>query len=377
MAAYFKSLEIPEDLIELSDRSAQGTLVYTLATPPNDVSTLDLAARPDMRIVAEHIDLRIDASTTASIKTVSRKEVVLAILQHGRLTELRGSDCSVEVFSRHVELRQRIVAWAEQLHWGWPDGGPAAWNVGYWNKGTPRPAVSLIEAMDDVFANQPAYKIGCYTATKLVMVKGVLDFYGRVRELPGMLDWVQGRLLTDGEPLLNVEPGIAWRFEPEFDPRDAAKPGKIASIIHNVAPRNFVPGDWAVLVNTDPVSRKKIGHEGSNTIYLGGGRFSDYYGDNANHAFSYVEKLDEVFQWRNGVFDFQRDSAKRRPLAEQDLDRLGRSPTRGGLVTSWRITPALFGAATRDRTVAPSSPAGDGDPALSAESPPPNPTLVD
>jgi hypothetical protein len=271
---------------------------------------------------------------------------VLVILQQGRLTELKGDDCSADVFSQHVALRQNVVVWAGRLRWGWPDGGPAQWNPTHWSKGTPRADVSLSDAIDDVFANQNAYTIGCYTATKLVMVKGVLDFYRRTRDLPGMLELVQERLLSDREPLVDIEPAVAWSFEPGFDPMDASKPGKISSIIDNVAPRNFVPGDWVFLLNTDPVSSSKLGHEGSNAIYLGGGRFVDYYGEK-NHGFTYVEKLDEVFQWRNGVFDLQRDSAKRQVLPAQDFDRLGRSPARGGLVTSWRIAPAFFGSTIR------------------------------
>jgi hypothetical protein len=346
MAGYLRSLGISDDLVSLSHSRDKGVLVYRLALPRRDASTLDLASHPGLGISPEPVQLRIDSRTTTVVETVSQKEIVLALLHPGRLTELRGPDCSMEVFIRHVALRQNIVAWAEKLRWRWPDGGPAAWNDAYWDRGTPRPGVSVGDAIDDVFANQRAYTIGCYTATKLVMVKGVLDYYGRAQDLPGMSTLVEARLLSDGEPLVDVEPGIVWSFEPDFDPKEAARPGKIASIVHDVAPRNFVPGDWVYLINSDPVTRQKIGHEGSNAIYLGGGRFDDYYGDN-NHAFTYVEKLDEVFQWRNGVFDLKRDAALRRPLTAADFDRLSLPPEQGGLVHRWRITPAFFGAETR------------------------------
>jgi hypothetical protein len=151
-----------------------------------------------------------------------------------------------------------------------------------------------------------------------------------------------------------VEPAIAWRFEPGFDPKEAARPGKLLSIVYDVAPNNFVPGDWVYFLNTDAASSKMTGYEGSNAIYLGGRRFDDYYGEN-NHAFSYEEKLDEVFQWRNGVFNRERDADKKQPLAERDFARLSESPRRGGLVKTWRIAPDFFEASTRRTTSAQTS----------------------
>jgi hypothetical protein len=345
MAGYLKSLGIVENVVTLDERAAQGVLVYTLATPATETSTLDLAARPELAIASEKVTLS-SGSDALSVLTVSQKEVLLALLQHGRLTELRGAACSVDVLAEHVALRQNIVAWAENLRWRWPNGGPAAWNQTLWDRGTPRRGVPLQDAIDDVFTHQSAYAIGCYTATKLVVVKGVLDYYDRVRESPALARLVRTRLLSDHDPLYNVEPPIAWRFEPGFDPKDATRPGKLLSIIYDVAANNFVPGDWVYFLNTDRSSRKVTGYEGSNAIYLGGRRFDDYYGEN-NHAFSYEEKLDEVFQWRNGVFNRERDAAKRRPLTEQDLVRLSESPRHGGLVKTWRIAPDFFEASAR------------------------------
>jgi hypothetical protein len=355
MAVYFRSLGISPGLVSASDRGNRG-LLFTLATAADDVSTLDLASRPEMGIGSEEVRLTGTGSggPAAEVATVSRKEILLALLQHGRLTEMTGANCGVDALAEHVALRQNIVAWAERLRWGWPNGGPAEWNGTYWDRGTPRAGVSVREAVDDAFANQKAYAIGCYTATKLVMVKGVLDYFERVRGLPGMSRWLQARLLSDHEPLYDVEPPAAWSFEPDYDPHDGARPGKLLSMVHGVAPKNFVPGDWAYLLNPDPVSSQKTGYEGSNAIYLGGGRFDDYYGEN-NHAFTYAEKLDEVFQWRNGVFNRQRDADKRQLLTGEELERLGRSPEQGGLVETWRIAPPPFGAAMQETTAAPVS----------------------
>jgi hypothetical protein len=348
MAAYLTSLAIPEHLVARTERSAQGVLVYTLATPAPDTSTLDLASRPALDIARSQVSVPNGLGKISQVTTVSQKEILLALLQHGRLTDLRGPDCDVDALADHVALRQNIVAWAENLRWGWPDGGPAAWNESYWNRGTPKQGVPLRQAIDDVFINQRAYAIGCYTATKLVIVKGFLDYYDRVRESPLLSGLIESRLLADHEPLVDVEPGRAWSFEPGFDPKES-RPGKLLSIVQDVPPKNFVPGDWVYFLNTDPVSQQKIGYEGSNAIYLGGGRFDDYYGEN-NHAFTYEEKLDEVFQWRHGVWSRTRDAAKKQPLTAEDLERLSAAPGRGGLVEDWRIAPDFFAPPVRHGT---------------------------
>ena len=354
MAEYLKSLAIPEAQVVVTERPADGVLIYTLATPPYDATTLDFFTRPAMNISTDEVTLSVGPKSTSQVRTVSRQEILLALLQHGRLTTLRGPACSVGVLSDHVALRQNIVAWAENLCWGWPNGRAAEWNEKYWSQGTPKPGIPLREAIDDAFTNQSAYAMGCYTATKLAIVKGVLDYYDRVRASPASARLVQARLLSDHDPLSNVEPGTVWSFEPDFNPRDASRPGKLLAIVHDVSPKNFVPGDWVYFLNTDPVSRQKSGYEGSNAIYLGRDRFDDYYGEN-NHAFTYAEKLDEVFQWRNGVFSRIQDASKREPIDTPHLERLSSSPKAGGLVEEWRLVPEFFEVPVRPHDLGPVS----------------------
>jgi hypothetical protein len=346
MAEYVKSLDIPEGLVVVTERPAEGVLVYTLATPPHNTSTLDFSALPSMNISTDEVTLSVSPDSTSRVRTVSRQEILLALLQHGRLTTLRGSACSVEALSDHVALRQNIVAWTENIRWGWPNGKAAEWNEKYWNRGRPKPGVPLREAIDDAFTNQSAYTMGCYTATKLAIVKGFLDYYNRVRPSPELARLVQARLLSDHDPLSDVEPGSVWSFEPGFNPKDASRPGKLLTIVREVSPKNFVPGDWVYFLNTDPVSRQKSGYEGSNAIYLGRDRFDDYYGEN-NHAFSYAEKLDEVYQWRNSVFSRIQDAPKRKLIDVEAFEHLSASPKAGGLVETWRVVPGFFDAPAR------------------------------
>ena len=87
----------------------------------------------------------------------SKKEILIALLQHGRLTEFSGKSCDVRALKEQVNIRQNIVAWTENLDWNWPDGRIAKWNVKYWNKGTPLQNVKLYDALNDVFMTHKKY----------------------------------------------------------------------------------------------------------------------------------------------------------------------------------------------------------------------------
>jgi hypothetical protein len=341
MDAYLASLEIAPDLVVKKMQLDKGRLLYTLNTPPDDTNTLDFSKRPEFKLAEELVNLPQQDGSNKIIYTVSKKEIVLALLQHGRLTQFRDKACDIAALQDNVAIRQNTVAWAQHLTWVWPDGERAEWNEKYWHRGTPKPGVALSVALNDVFMNQDKYAIGCYTATKLVVVQGILDYYSRIKKSPSQLKLVEDRLMHDQDPLVGIEPARAWDFEKDFDPHDLDHPGKLLKVKEGVRPMNFVPGDWAYFLNTDPVSYEKTGYEGSNAIYLGRNKFDDYYDDN-NHSYSYYQKLDEVYQWRNGVFSRSRDFAKIKPLSPQDVARLSKRPAEGGLLKSIRITPYQF-----------------------------------
>lgn len=336
MSAYLKALDIDASLYV--KQAEEGFLTYTLATPPEDTDTLDFHQRPEMRLRPETLVLPAGQGKTRKLRTVSKKEIVLALMQHGRTTEFSGEACEFAALQEHVALRQNIVAWGEKLAWRWPNGGRARWNSDYWDRGTPKPGVPLASALQDAFDTQARYRIGCYAATKLLLAQGVFDFYRRFQ--PDKAALVEARL--DGEPLVDVEPAAMWSFEADFDQATLKQPGKLFKLIHGLAPGNFVPGDWAYLRNTDPVSARHTGYEGSNAVYLGGGRFDDLYNDN-HHGYTYREKLDEVFQWRYGVFSRSRHFRSVHPLSARDFKRLGKAPADGGLLMDYRAVPYLFG----------------------------------
>jgi hypothetical protein len=342
MDSYLTELGIGADLLVKKIVPASGVAVYTLNTPRADTSTLDLKSRAELHIEDETVLLPAKRGKFKPVQTVSKKEIMLALLQHGRLTEFKAGACNVQALQEHIGIRQNIVAWSEKLDWIFPNGRHAKWNSKYWDHGTPKAAFPLHEAVNDVFLNPKKYSIGCYTATKLLVIQGMLDYYRRVGHNPEQQQLLENRLYLDNEPLAHIEPGRMWDFEKDFEPKELSRPGKLLRIQYGIAPQNFIPGDWVHLLNTDPVSYKAAGYEGSNPIYLGRNKFADYYNDN-DHAYTYRQKVDEVYQWRNGVFSRSRDFAKIKPLTRRDLERLSLTPAQGGLLTDLRTYPYFFG----------------------------------
>jgi hypothetical protein len=239
MAAYLPSGIGAELVVHKADR-AHGIAVYTLNTPGDDTDTLDLRYRPELRIQDDTVSLPAGHGKAKKVVTVSRKEILLALLQHGRLTEFRDRACDVQALKDHIGIRQNIAAWGESLNWVWPNGGPAKWNEKYWKRGTPKAGFPLHRALDDVFMNPRQYAIGCYTAGKLLMVQGTLDYFRRIKQ-DRAAKQLEQRLLGDGEPLANIEPGRMWDFEQDFDPQELHRPGKLLRIAYASHRRTSFP----------------------------------------------------------------------------------------------------------------------------------------
>ncbi|MDP2154667.1 MAG: hypothetical protein Q8J61_01600, partial [Sulfuricella sp.] len=213
MSDYLASLGVAPGLVVKKTDRTNGTLVFTLNTPKDDVDTLSLKDKPELMLQDEVVSLPAKRGKERKVHTVSKKEILLAILQHGRLTEFKDGNCHIGALKDYVGIRQNTVAWSEKMNLIWPDGGSAKWNIKYWKRGRPKAGVPLHEAINDVFNNPHKYSIGCYVAAKIVMIQGLLDYYRRIKKDPALLKIVENRLLADKEPLVNVEPGIMWDFE--------------------------------------------------------------------------------------------------------------------------------------------------------------------
>jgi Protein-glutamine gamma-glutamyltransferase len=342
MRAYLRELHIDPAWIEQTEGANQ-QLSFTLKTSSN--STLDLVQRKALHISTEQVLLKGPNIKPRKVSTVSKKEILLALLHPGRTTYFGGDSCDINALREHIGVRQSIVAWAEQLNWVWPDGGESKWNPSRWFNGTPQDLTHIDEALLDAFVNQQKYAFGCYTASKLSYAHGILNYYQHVLQSPEKAQLVRQRLLNDLDPLVNIEPSDTWNFDTDHTESEASTVGKLLTIQRGISSKHFVPGDWSYFQNTDPASHAKTGYEGSNVIYLGRGKFDDFYDDH-RHAYTLEEKLDEVYQWRYGVFSRSADAKKAHPLSARDYERLSRNTEQGGLLRDFRLVPYLFGYET-------------------------------
>ncbi len=341
MEALFKKLFINKKVMVAKASFDEGKLTYTLATPIEKANTLDFQHRPEFWLYDEQVKLYGPDYKKKSVATVSKKEILLALMQHGRLTEFSGPNCSVKSLVEHIKLRQNIVTWAEKIEWQWPNGDYAKWNKKFWNRSHTKSQSNPFYAFEDAFLNQKKYSIGCYSAIKMTYVFGILDFYKRVKRNNKIYSRLQKRIVDDHEPLQGIEPYAMWSFEQNYDTANEKIPGKLLHITKDVAALNFVAGDWVYFVNTDEVSRNKVGYEGSNSIYLGRGYFVDFYND-AEHRYTYEQKLHEVYQWRHGVFSQSAHYEKAELLSKDKLKELGKDLENGGVVLSVRAMPDFF-----------------------------------
>jgi hypothetical protein len=341
---YLQSLGVAANLYSQFMDADKGTLQFLLNDRLKGTDTLSLIHRLDFDLREELVQLPRDGSQSKTVVSVSKKEILLALLQRGRTTQFSGLACTPTALMDQVGIRQNIVAWSELVELKWPNGRSAHWNAKYWDHGNLKAHQKLNVAVTDVFLHPRKYAIGCYTATKLIVIQGVLDYYRRIKKDIVTAQAIEARLMHGGDPLSYIEPGAAWYFEKESTEQDRKRPGKLVSLLHGVAADNFIPGDWSYFLNTDPVTYQKTGYEGSNSIYLGRGKFDDYYNDN-NHSYTYKEKLHEVYQWRHKVFSRERDVAKVHPLSAAEFEKLGSAPEHGGLELDYRMAPYNFGFA--------------------------------
>lgn len=308
---------------------------------PSVYGTLYLRWNPQYSITEERISLP-SKDGLLEVETVSQKEILLALMHEGRETVFKGDACHIEALKEHVQIRQMIVAWSEHLHWSFPDGEPAQWNQRYWDQGNLKPKASLDEAMRDFFINPDKCSLGCYTATKIVIIQGILDYFRRVKKDDAMADAIIKRLKSDDDVLVGIEPGAMWSFQKPINPEEQKRLGKLLKIQTQVAPMNFIPGDWVYFVNTDKDSSEKDGYEGSNSIYMGRASFDDFYNDNEHH-YLYNEKIQNIYNWRNGVFSRSRDYQRMQTLSAEQLHQFGLSPEEGGFLFKNRAIPYFFG----------------------------------
>lgn len=154
-------------------------------------------------------------------------------------------------------------------------------NVGFLLK----PAVHLIDAL--IAATQPErtgrlYDFSCYRATEYVILLGIAQ---EVRtENPALYE-----LLEKTNRTRCIKSGLFHEvFLTEYGNIDAPVPMNY-----------YVPGDRVWFKNPDERSSNASGYEGSWVIYLGGGKFSNFWKRDAPYTLN--TKMLEIYHWRHGV----------------------------------------------------------------------------
>lgn len=339
MNAYFTQLEFPTNMIN-QHRCHRHDLCYTLKTPRDDTNTINLATRPELNILPEILEYQRGDGKIIRNAYTSKKEIVAALMQHGREYVLRGPRCSVNALRDHVGVRQNIAKWAQiaLMRWNFPEewvfkngkwateGRAAQMNPSVWGKLHDRfipEGVAPHVAVADAFIGSYNYSMGCLTATKLIMIQGIMDYYRHVKKDQKMADYLDQ---------------IAKRAPIDDIVINRQQQGKYLTRQDNIVGNNIIPGDWIYIDNPDPKSADIAGYEGANKIYIGGDRFSSLYQDspNARHTSPYYlqsphnKSLDyitqEVFNWRFNILEDYENNPKRAFLTRQQVIELRNSP---------------------------------------------------
>lgn len=341
MEKYLTQVGVTEDLYEVSVREGGTFLNYRIKKSEADGNTLNLSRRESLNIQDEVYHLDTAKGEIREVKTVSKKEIVLAVFQVGRTTMMAGSACDTDSFRDFVGIRQNMVAWVQGINWDFPnDSSEQKFNPELWYKdektGFQPRSGKVYQALHDTFINDRTYAMACYDSTILSITHGILDYYYRVKKDHKKFEAVLKDLNYDSKPIAHMIPGKLWSNLPGYNPADDNVRDKILTFAHDVASHNFIPGDWIYVKNVDYVSSEKYGYEGSNALYLGRNYFNDYYNETPNRRFTFEQKINEVYQWRHGVFTSS-DKKKAVAISQDEFQKLLKTPEQGGLLRSHRM----------------------------------------
>lgn len=212
-------------------------------------------------------------------------EIVIALLA----TPVKLTFPSFDELCAHVDVRKNIclagrrttLAFATETaerpaaYWSYAE------NTGF----TLKPGVSLIDAL--LMATQPAvsgevYSFSCYRATEYVMLLGIAQ----------TLQAFHLKLLEQLEGQWRTQAIASGRFHDTFLT-------EVGSLEQPLPMPYYVPGDRVWFRNPDEASADVVGFEGSWVIYLGQGRFTDFW--RPGSVYSITDKCLEIHFWRYAI----------------------------------------------------------------------------
>jgi hypothetical protein len=214
------------------------------------------------------------------------REILVALL----LAPERIDFPSLDEFDSALRIRRDTVAIAARaaLAFDCDERRPAAfWRRDREGRFVLRRGRCLIEALRHAVepdADGAPHAFGCYRATEYVMLLAIAREAARCN--PALLERLRARF--ERRPIQSREFHDALLRE--HGTLDAPLPA-----------RWFVPGDRVWFRNPDERSADAEGFEGSWVIYLGGGRFSNFW--ERGRPFTLVRKCVEIHHWRDCVVE--------------------------------------------------------------------------
>ncbi len=210
----------------------------------------------------------------------------------------------LEELQAHLRIRCNIARAAKKTALAFKTSDAAERPAAFWHDEPDvgfllQPDAGLVDAL--VAATQPErtgrlYDFSCYRATEYVILLGIAQ-EARVSapRLHAALEHQARRACIKSGLFHEV-------FLTEYGTPEAPVPS-----------RYYVPGDRVWFKNPDEPSSNASGYEGSWVIYLGGGRFSNFWKRDAPYTLH--GKALEVYHWRHGAYldaraEMQMDEAR-------------------------------------------------------------------
>lgn len=212
------------------------------------------------------------------------REILVALLLAPRQVDFP----SLDEFDSALRIRRDSVAIAARaaLAFDCEERRPAEfWRRDPQGRFVLRRGRCLLQALEraiDPGADAIPYAFGCYRATEYVMLLAIAREAARCN--PALLERLRGRF--ERRPIQSRE----------FHETLLREHGTVESPL---PARWFVPGDRVWFRNPDERSADAEGFEGSWVIYLGGGRFGNFW--ERGRPFTLERKCVEIHYWRDGV----------------------------------------------------------------------------
>ncbi|MEZ5607856.1 MAG: hypothetical protein R3E52_12210 [Burkholderiaceae bacterium] len=197
---------------------------------------------------------------------------------------------SVDELEARVSVRGHIVRAAARTALAFRTDDAAERPTEYWHYDEDhgfllhegQPLIDALRAATQPEATGRLYDFSCYRATEYVILLGIAQELATRN--PALLDAV-----TQASRRHAIRSGAFHEvFLTEF-----------GSMAQPVPPRYYVPGARVWFRNPHEGSADVEGYEGSWVIYLGGGRFSNFW--KREQPYGFEEKCVEIHHWRHGV----------------------------------------------------------------------------